>query len=339
MISVLVTGTGGGVGQGVIKSLRMIKELDIKVIAADMSENAAGLYSGDVAYLVDRCDSDRYMESLEKIFSEENVDFYIPGTDVELIFCAKNKSLIKEKYNVTVVVCSLETIEVADDKYKTYEFLKANNLAYPETFSADQVNIADIKYPVIVKPRVGCRSIGVFKVLDEEELLAHLENPEGIIVQEYIGSADQEYTCTIAKSNGKVSPVLALKRVLRSGDTFRAIPVKSQIIEDYVRAIAERLDVSGGCNFQLRVSDDGVPKLFEINSRFSGTTPFCSQLGFNPVEYYLKEQLGLDNSVDIDYDAVVMRYWSESVVSTKQVSDLAESGSITPDKKVNFSLF
>ena len=43
MINVLVTGAGGGVGQGVIKSLKIIKGLDIRIIAADMSELAAGL--------------------------------------------------------------------------------------------------------------------------------------------------------------------------------------------------------------------------------------------------------------------------------------------------------
>ena len=68
MINVLVTGAGGGVGQGVIKSLKMIKGLDIRIVAADMSELATGLYVCNVAYLVERCDSENYMESLSKIF-------------------------------------------------------------------------------------------------------------------------------------------------------------------------------------------------------------------------------------------------------------------------------
>ena len=39
-MNVLVTGAGGGVGQGVIKSLKMIKDMDIKIVAADMGELA-----------------------------------------------------------------------------------------------------------------------------------------------------------------------------------------------------------------------------------------------------------------------------------------------------------
>ena len=46
MINVLVTGAGGGVGQGVIKSLKMIEGMDIRIVAADMNELATGLYAG-----------------------------------------------------------------------------------------------------------------------------------------------------------------------------------------------------------------------------------------------------------------------------------------------------
>ena len=134
MINVLVTGAGGGVGQGVIKSLKMIKDIDIKVVAADMSETATGLYAADIAYLVDRCDSDEYLETLSKIFQNESIDFYIPGTDVELEFCAINKQLIMDKFNVHTIISSKEVIEICDNKYKTSSFLKDHG------FNEEEVN-------------------------------------------------------------------------------------------------------------------------------------------------------------------------------------------------------
>ena len=42
MLNILVTGAGGGVGQGIIKSLKMIEDISINIITADMSELAAG---------------------------------------------------------------------------------------------------------------------------------------------------------------------------------------------------------------------------------------------------------------------------------------------------------
>ena len=55
-MNILVTGTGGGIGQGIIKSLKLIKDMDIKVVAADISQLGAGLYAADVAYLVEKFD-------------------------------------------------------------------------------------------------------------------------------------------------------------------------------------------------------------------------------------------------------------------------------------------
>lgn len=339
MINVLVTGAGGGVGQGVIKSLKMIKDIDIKVVAADMSETATGLYAADIAYLVDRCDSDKYLETLSKIFQNESIDFYIPGTDVELEFCAINKHLIMDKFNVHTIISSKEVIEICDNKYKTSSFLKDHGFNYPKTAYLKDVDIESLEYPAIVKPAVGCRSIGVYKVDNLDELLPHLENTEDIIIQECVGNEDNEYTCTVVKIGDRMSPVLALKRVLRSGDTYRAEPVQSEKIEKYVLDVASKLEIDGGCNFQLRLDINGEPKIFEINSRFSGTTPFCAQIGFNPVEFYLKKSAGLKIIVDIDYDSIVLRHWSEVVVKKSTLKKLSEDYNIAPKVVEQFKLF
>lgn len=339
MINILVTGAGGGVGQGIIKSLRMIKDLSLKVVAADMSELATGLYSGDAACLVEGCSSSTYLDSLATVFENFEIDFYFPGTDVELLFCAKNKQHIKREFGVETVISSLETVEIADDKYKTFEFLKKHGFYYPDTNYLSEIDTVNLEYPLIVKPAVGCRSIGVFRVTSYDELAKHLHTPKGIIVQECVGTDDDEYTCTLVKVNDQISPVLALKRVLRSGDTFRAIPVKSDVIEGYVQSVATHLDIEGGCNFQLRVDSRDKPKIFEINSRFSGTTPFCSQLGFNPVEFYLKAKLGHKYNPIIDYNAIVLRYWSEVVVETDQLCDLSKNKFLIPKKVKQVRMF
>lgn len=339
MINVLVTGTGGGVGQGIIKSLKLISDLDIKIIATDMNAKATGLYSGDVACLVSACDSDNYINSLEKIFKRESIDYYFPGTDLELEFCAINKSMIKKKYGVCTVISSIEAVRISDNKYKTSKFLKENDLPYPETNWAKDVDVSQIRFPIIVKPAVGCRSIGVFQVSNTQELLNVMPDKSGIVIQELVGDHDSEYTCTIVKVGDIVSEVLVLKRTLRSGDTFRAEPVKNKIIEDYVRDVAIKLDIEGGCNFQLRLDSNGIPKIFEINCRFSGTTPFCSQLGFNPVEYYLKKILCIPYEFNIDYESSVLRFWSEIVVKKEMISKLNSEGRCEPFLLKQFNLF
>lgn len=332
MITVLITGAGGGVGQGIIKSLKLISDISIKIIAADMSPLAPGLYSADKSYLVPAAASPDYLSRLSEIFIAENVDYYFPGTDVELLFCAEYSLEIFNEYSVKVVVSPFNAIEISDDKYRTYQFLRENDLFFPSTVLGDKVELSEVEYPVIVKPRVGCRSIGVSIAKNEGELSARLENEENLVVQELIGTKDQEYTCTIVVVDGAASDVLILQRSLRSGDTFTANPVESSTVSDYVTKAALALGVEGSCNFQLRVDGDGIPKIFEINCRFSGTTPFCAQLGFNPVEYYLKKKMGLEYDYEVDFDAFVLRHWSEMVVKKEQIKLFSNDKKLVPQK-------
>ena len=335
MIRVLVTGVGGGVGQGVVKALKLIKDLDIYIVTADMSELASGLYGGDYSYLVPAASDKKYFERIKEICTEQNIDFYFPGTDVELINCANYASELKSSLNVDIIVSPINVIEIADDKYKTARFLMENNFNYPETFLPEDVDWDKIKFPVIVKPRVGCRSIGVHLVENVDAAKAAMVSIDSPVIQEYIDGP--EYTCTVAIYNDVISDVLCLRRDLRSGDTFRAFPVKSEVIETYVKEIAIKIGVVGSCNFQLRVTSLGEPKLFEINSRFSGTTPFCSYLGFNPVEFCLKTKLGLKYESQIDYDKVVLRHWSEVVVEKESLESLKKTcqGQVTALKVSN----
>jgi len=244
-----------------------------------------------------------------------------------------------DEFNVHTVISSIEVINISDNKYKTSSFLREGGFNYPKTDYMKDVDTNNIEYPVIVKPSVGFGSIGVYKVNNLDELIPHLEDTNNIVIQEFIGNEDTEYTCTVVKIGNELSPVLVLKRILRSGDTYRAEPVESKKIEQYVLDVASKLEIDGGCNFQLRLDTHGKPKIFEINSRFSGTTPFCAQIGFNPVEFYLKKSLGLESTVNIDYSSIVLRYWSEVIVKKTLLSKLSKDCNIEPYVAEQFKLF
>lgn len=340
LISVLVTGTGGGVGQGIIKSLKLIPDLEIRIIGADASAEAAGLYACDKAVLIPLSRSPDYLDALAELLTSNAIDYYFPGTDIELAFCAEHKTELFEKYGVMTVVNPLDVVQIADDKARTSRFLADHDLPYPATWTLREARKdQDLPFPVIVKPSVGYRSIGVIKAENRDDLLTYPGNPEDVIVQELIGDDLQEFTCTIVGHHGVLSQVLALRRDLRSGDTYRAYPERNPQVEEYVRKVASLLGIEGSCNFQLRLDKDGVPKIFEINARYSGTTPLCAQLGFNPVEFYLKADLNIPYQPDILWDSAVLRFWSEAVIPNDTRAALHQNGAIDPEMPEQFNLF
>lgn len=330
MNRILVTGVGGGVGQGVIKALKRIDDLDLTVVAADMSPLAAGLYVTAEALIVPPAKDADYVDRLIALCREHRIDLYLPGTDIELAVAAEHAERIKAACGTTVLVCPPHVVEIADDKKQTAAFLRDHGFPYPETWEVDEVDPETAPYPLIVKPRRGFRSIGVARVENSTQLLAALAGrTDDPIVQECVATADDEYTCTVAVIDGEASPVLPLRRVLRGGDTYRATPVDHPRIREVVRDVALALGVRGSCNFQLRLDGD-EPKIFEINARFSGTTPFCAQLGFNPAEWCIKRLMGQPVHTNIRWDVTLLRHWAEVVVPHDQIAALESDRHLVP---------
>ncbi len=135
-------------------------------------------------------------------------------------------------------------------------------------------------------------SENVFIVDSREELdvVLHYLAIRGVepIIQEYVGAAKHEYTISvIAGHGGQVLASIAMRRSLLGGFTQRVE------IEDFlrIRAECERvvacLETFGPVNIQARLVGNRL-KIFEINPRFSGTTPFRAAAGFNEVEMLIE---------------------------------------------------
>jgi carbamoyl-phosphate synthase large subunit len=343
MLTVIVTGVGGGVGQGIIKALRLIPDLKIRIVGVDMDPRAAGLYFCDAAAIIPAASCEQYVDAVIGLCRQHKADFFIPGTDYEVPVCARNHLSIQESGTVPIVSPSA-TVEVTRDKFATYELLKRHGLDHPQTWLAEDTFGVELPYPVVVKPRVGSRSVGMMVAHSLEELRESLAAGRDLIVQECIGSVETEYTCTMVAAGSRRSDVAVLRRRLRNGDTYKAESVVAPAIADYVLSIARLLDIEGNCNFQLRVDGEGHPKLFEINARFSGTTPICAMLGFNPVEYYILTKLGRSYQPSWQSNMMVLRLWSAVVLSATRSGseitwspDLDATGEMRPNPDIRLT--
>ena len=336
-VAVLVTGAGAGVGQSIIKSIKLSK-VKTKLIIADADPLAAGLYRGSVAYIIPRCDSKNYINELIRICKKEKVKFIFSGTDIELPALSENRRKIESKTSATVIVSSPKSIEIADDKWKTVEFLRKNNFPYPDSCLKDGEEEFERRksLPLVIKPRIGARSIGFSVVNNEKEFSEKLASLPDPIVQEYLSDENEEYTCSSFFYGGKNYGVMTSKRWLRKGDTYKAIIKSNPEIEDFVARVGSKLDLYGPCNFQLRKSGNKL-KIFEINCRFSGTTGMASFLGFNVANWLLqKEVFGRPLKKLSFKNAYMFRHWNELFVDESQYVKLAKNGFLeNPDSELN----
>lgn len=321
--TVLVTGAGAGVGQGILRSLRMSSR-NLKIITADPDARAAGHWIGDKGYIIPFANNISYGETIESIILKEKVDVIFVGTDVELTYFAKNKTYL-ESLGTKTVVCSPDLVKIADDKWLTAQFLKQNGLAYPRSacatdLSACVVLAQECGYPLFSKPRHGARSIGTKIIHNLTELMAISAPTTDMIVQEMLPDIDGEFTAGCIGTKGSISGVVILKRDLRDGNTYRAYHDGVNKFEREIVEIASKLDIDGPCNLQFRIKN-GVPVVFEINARFSGTTPIRAIFGFNEVEAILNNILdGIPIIQPILRAGAVFRTWSDIFVNKLELS-------------------
>jgi carbamoyl-phosphate synthase large subunit len=212
--------------------------------------------------------------------------------------------------------------------------------------SNDQEGISLLKnqniYPLIAKPVDGARSKGVEILKSEQDLDRVTSYVNNLVIQEFISEIEGEFTSGSLVFNGKCVAVVTLKRDLRDGNTYRAYySDEYEKYNNFISNVAERLGVDGPCNFQFRIKD-GQPIIFEINSRFSGTTPLRFIFGFNEVKACLNHYLFNKNIENLNLKpGVVMRTWSDIFVNQEELIQLKNkktlinpSSSYYPFKKI-----
>ncbi|HEX5270339.1 MAG TPA: ATP-grasp domain-containing protein, partial [Gemmataceae bacterium] len=96
--------------------------------------------------------------------------------------------------------------------------------------------------------------------------------------------------------------------------TYRTELADDARLTAWVVRHAEALGAVGVCNLQFRVLG-GVPRVFEVNPRFSGASGIRYRYGFNEPELAFDLlRLGRPVSQPALRPAVVLRYWDEIVL-------------------------
>jgi carbamoyl-phosphate synthase large subunit len=340
MRKILVTGAGAVLGQGILRCLQGNSKYVVHT--ADPDIRSTGHWLGEKAHTIKFAKDPEYLTDIERIIDEEQIDVVLIGTDTELPIFAKHKKSLEDKYPVKIVVSNEEVINIANDKMLTAVFLKNNDFEYPESYMTyDKEGMSKLKakakYPYIAKPVDGARSKGIVIVQNEKDLNEVSSFINNLVVQEFLSEEEGEYTTGCLVFNGKCTAVVTLRRDLRDGNTYRAYYNSDfDKYNSYIAHVAEKLGVEGPSNFQFRIRE-GKPVIFEVNSRFSGTTPLRNFFGFNEVEatveYYLNNKI-IERPVL--KNGVVMRAWADIFVEHDELNNFKNDGVLENPKSTYF---
>ncbi len=270
-----------------------------EVHVCNSDDKTVAFHYADKAVISPLIYDENYIPFLLSYCKENKIDILLSLFDIDLPILSKNKDKFAQ-IGTRVIVSDLEIVEICNDKWKTYEFLKENGFNVPKTYLTleDTINAIDrgeINYPIIVKPRFGCGSIAMSIAEDEMALLYYFRRntrtinksylkyesqnvDDKIIYQEYLDG--QEYGADIINDlSGKLQSVIVKKKIaMRAGETDIA-----QIIDS--PEITKELSRLGNLTGHIANMDvdvflvDGKPYVLEMNARFGGGYPFSHMAG------------------------------------------------------------
>lgn len=245
------------------------------------------------SYIVESVDSDYEKANIvyKKLVEKNHYDIILPLSDFSAEIAANNKNTW-EKFGCYVAVNGLGTFNLAYDKLNTMRVCMENGIPCPYTILAEKeqdIDFSAINYPVVIKPRSACGSIGFHKVDNESRLRDMLkDNSHGpLLIQEFIPQTGRQYNAHfVLDENHDVKTAICTEKCRWFPIDGGASTLCRTIENDYILSICEKLLKTigwvGYCDLDLMEDPrDGSIRIIEINARISANVKICFAVGAN----------------------------------------------------------
>lgn len=310
--------TGGG-GAGTIEAIRALKALgDYEIATADASLNSGGFAFADRGYVIPFGADPRFDDAFREIMRREQPHYVVPLVDEEIP--KVHRILAAEMPDVRVIAPTLVFCELVLDKWTMAQALVSHGLAVARTWLASDV--AGLTYPAIIKPRQGRGSRGLAFLEGpadlERYLAAAAQPPNQYVAQERLFGP--EYTTSaVVGLDGTLLAVVPKEVIDKRGITHVGVTRNNLAIDELCRGIAGKLDARGPFNVQLILGADGVPRVIEINPRYSTTMALTLAAGVNEVDAVVRRDRGEDpGRLTFEADLMMVRYTAQVYVKEQE---------------------
>lgn len=323
MTRILVTGACGVTPRAIARSLRMSQRFhDAMLVGSDRGGNWYGFYEGlyDRVYLVPGTRDPGYAEMIADICQKESIDVAVVSPEAEVLFWSDRE------FPVPTLLPSSRFVRIAISKKALYDGLRGSGLipAYRTVSREDLLARRGLEMnqaPVWLRDFSDASSsgLGAIKVNDAEQAYAWAYlNPDiaQYMVAEFLPG--RNVACCLVFTNDELLKVACYERLdyfqghlVASGVTGNISrgrlvndPDARTAAESAIRWIARQIGepALGLFTVDLRASEDGLPKVTEINVRHTAGTSALAAGGANLAEAQVLAALGREAEIG---DAIV----------------------------------
>jgi len=262
----------------------------------------------------DTNDADKSLEALREILLKDKYDVVIPMTDFSATLLSKNKEELQQY--AAIAVNDWGVFQMAADKQNTMVACMENGIPCPYTLrdveTVEDIIQSDIKYPFVIKPRIGYGSVGFRRINNEGQLREVFDSAVAshgrMLVQEYIPQTDIQYKAEIfIDRKGEVKSAIVFNKsrwypIDGGSSTCNATVKRPDIIESCIKLL-KTIGYKGYGDVDL-IQDprDNVAKIMEINPRITGSVKICFDAGIDFARQIVEYETGREVTEYADYE-------------------------------------
>ena len=282
-----------------------------------------------------------YIPSIIDFCIHNNITAVLSLFDIDLLVLAKNRERF-ESYGIRLILAPASFVEICNDKWKTFQFVESIGLKSPKTYLSKVSVLKAIKdgvldFPIIMKPRWGMASMGIYVVNNQLELDVFTEkcrrdifnsylkyessvtSDEPIIYQELLHG--EEYGLDVINDlEGQFIATFPKQKIMmRSGETDLGRTADPTPFIEISRTIAENSKHEGILSVDCFKNDSGI-YIVEMNCRISGHYPLSYLAGFNYPQLLVEWLLGKatdPRSLEFKTDLFIIKDLVPTVLYTK----------------------
>ena len=317
-IRLLLSAVGHPAIPSLIKAITDNNERTIEVIGADLNTEILIPSLFKKIRKVSAFTNKNYISNILSICKIDKVDIFWARNEIDTILVNK---FLDEFNNIgTKVICpgTSKSLKISSDKGNFSNFFRKNSIPHAKfkivnDFISLKKGIMDFNYPkknIIIKPTssIGGRgsltispvTYSTSKILESTypletviEIFSKIKKnnfPELILMEFLSGTS---YSVDVLSKKGK--SIYTIPKIRISGNASNTMIGKidlNQKIIKYVNSVVKKFNFSYIQNYELKLNENGDPRIFDINPRGGASVAFCKAAGVNIPYFAIKMALG-----------------------------------------------
>ncbi len=244
-----------------------------RVLISDAGEASPTRFEADGIVELPLVDDPGYRTAVVEVCRREQVRALLPLTDLDPVSLASSAPELAA-IGTSVFLPEAKVALGCQDKWECHLMLQAAGLPSPPTWLAGSVDLADLPYPMLLKPRLGFAARHIYRAADPDEL-AFFErySPLESVYQQALDGTEFSTDCLGDLRGRALGAIPRSMMQAKGGEQVKGESIDDpQLVALAVRTV-ETLGLRGPSCIQCFRKDGEIQGITDINTRFGGAFP------------------------------------------------------------------